>query len=128
MSWLVFSFTVQELSHRDAEAHRERRTISHGLTRIRADRNPFFPIRENLCLSVADFSTSVSLCLRGLLFQSHRHPRIVCVHLRVATQQLFRLFRNHFRQNHLYLNKLIAVSVRVAQRRRAPPPQAKLLS
>src|SRR5258707_7699059 len=61
-------------------------------------------------------------------FQPHRHPRIVRVHLRIATQQLFRLFRNHFRQNYLHLNKLIAMRVRVAQAGRAPPPQAKLLS
>src|SRR5258706_8038232 len=63
-----------------------------------------------------------------LLFQSHRYTRIFRIHLPILTQQLFGLFRNHFRQDNLNFDKLIAVRVRIAQGRRAALPQAKLLA
>ncbi len=47
--------------------------------------------------------------------QSHLDPRILCIHLPVLAEQLFRLFRNHLRQDDLDFYKLIAVRVRVAQ-------------
>src|ERR1700681_3397464 len=62
-----------------------------------------------------------------VLFQSHRYPRILSIHLPVLAQQLFGFFGNYFRQDYLNFDKLIAVRVRIAQRRRAALPQAKLL-
>src|SRR5262249_54192146 len=63
-----------------------------------------------------------------VLFQSHRNPGILSIHLRVLAQQLLRFLRNYFRQRYLHFDKLVAVNVGVAQRRRAAAAQSKLLT
>src|ERR1043166_4154163 len=105
MSWLVSSF---QKSATETLRHRDNLTILHATA------------------SLFLFMLSVSVPLWPL-FQAHRYSRILAIHLRVLTQQLFRLFRNHFRQSHLRFHKLIAARVRIAQARRAAPAQTKFL-
>src|SRR4029078_10287171 len=66
------------------------------------------------------FSASCSL-------QPHLHSRVRRVQLRILTQQILRLFRNHFRQSHLHFNKLVTLRTRISQRRRTFIAQSKLL-
>src|SRR6185369_14529070 len=68
------------------------------------------------------------LGLRSVLLESHRHSRVLLIHLRVLAEQLFRLFRNHLGKNYLRFNKLIAMRVRIAQRRRALATQTEFLA
>src|ERR1041384_4232961 len=106
MSWLAFSFqksATETLRHRD------------NLTVL------------NVPVSRFVFMLRVSVPLWPL-FQTHRHSRVLVIHLRVLTQQLFRLFRNYFRQSHLHFDELITARVRIAQARRATTAQTKLLA
>src|ERR1041384_4497786 len=106
MSWLAFSF---QKSATETLRHRDNLTILHATA------------------SLFLFMLRVSVPLWPL-FQSHRHSRILVIHLRVLAQQLFRLFRNYFRQSHLHFDELIAARVRIAQARRAATAQTKLLA
>src|ERR1041385_1401780 len=106
MSWLAFSF---QKSATETLRHRDNLTILHATASL---------FLFMLCVSVPLWP----------LFQSHCDSRILVIHLRVFAQQLFRLFGNNFRQSHLHFNKLIAARVRIAQARRAPTTQTKLLS
>src|SRR6185437_13937243 len=60
--------------------------------------------------------------------QPHLDARVRRIQLRILAQQILRLFRNHFRQNHLDFNKLVALRARIAQRRRTFIAQPKLLT
>src|ERR1043165_1474244 len=62
------------------------------------------------------------------LLEPHLDSWIPRIQLRILSQQLFRLFRDHFRQRHLHFHKLMPPRTRITQRRRATIAQAKLLS
>src|SRR6266542_4936561 len=65
---------------------------------------------------------------RQCSLQSHRHARILSIHLRVATQQFLCFFLNYFRENYLHFDELVAMNVWIAQRWSSATAQAKLLS
>src|ERR1041384_5801583 len=95
MFWLAFSFqksATETLRHRD------------NLTVL------------NVPVSRFVFMLRVSVPLWPL-FQTHRHSRVLVIHLRVLTQQLFRLFRNYFRQSHLHFDELITARARAGSAR-----------